>query len=191
MPEATLSVQFEWWMDRSRRTLVLEALQDVGIPVHVLDDVPPPPPSEGQKGGGPGPPLPIDLILQHGFNIVDGLITTGIVFGLAKALKKVRQVYGSVRIRIDRLRGTETTDDRVTVFYDISLSAYGGFEGKALLEIAEDYPRVVKEAARVLRPAGRDDQFETTDLVIYRTSRAIRTGQIYADERDPDVDPRG
>jgi hypothetical protein len=186
MATVALRLQFEWYIPVSDRELAVQALREIGIPVEVLPEIPQPAEPE-QKGGGPGFPLALDLIIQHGFNIVDGLITSGIIFGLAKALKKIKRVFGTARLRLVR----DSLKDRLVVYYDISLSAYGGFEEKALLDVAKDYPRIVKELDGILRPAGAHDHFETHSIEIYRFSKAIRTGVIDPDERDPDFDPRG
>jgi hypothetical protein len=165
--EAELQIRFdERYPDASVKESVIKAFQESGLPVVVLPEIP----YDGPKGGG-GPVLDVNLILQHGPVILDGLIATGVWLGLVKAVRSLAKVYAAVRLtvfpkRYWRKRSDAGDSPEPRVIYEIPVWAGDNIE-EYLAGIPADYAEIVKLTAS-LRAKGKAGDWETMQIEIYR-----------------------
>ncbi len=169
VPEAELQIQFDaGYPTAAEREAILSALQQTGLPLNVLPERPAP---QGGAGGG-GVVLPVDLILQHGSAVLDGLIGAGVWVLLGKAFGGSSKLFAAIRLRIAARRYwrkplEEGEGPPPVVTYDIPVVEAGGFDQEYFDGIPEDYRMIVRQTTE-LRRGGPNGEWTTSQIEITR-----------------------
>ena len=168
-PEAELQIRFDdGYPTAAEREAILRDLRQTGLPLDILSERPAP---QGGAGGG-GVVLPVDLILQHGSAVLDGLIGAGIWVLLGNAFRGSSKLFAAIQLRIAARRYwrkplEEGEGPPPVVTYEIPIVEARGFDQEYFDRIPEDYKTIVRLTTE-LRHGGPNGEWTTGQIEITR-----------------------